>query len=42
MGTEIQKIAPLSFPENKRERVTDDLEVIEVRVFQGFVLPCQY
>ena len=42
VSAEIQRIDPPAFPEIERVRVTDDLEVIAVRVIQGSARPYQY
>ncbi len=42
VSAEIQRIDPPAFPEIERVRVTDDLDVIAVRVNQGSARPYQY
>ena len=42
VSAEIQRIDPPAIPEIERVRVTDDLEVIAVRVNQGSARPYQY
>ena len=42
VSAEIRRIDPPTFPEIDRVRVADDLEVVAVRVRQGFARPYQY